>query len=138
MASRRGELIWAGGSALVALAIALLAQPLPPLLHAAEDEGWARGLEFGALTFVFWIALAALGFLRAKIAMGLRGVSAERTVEDEREALAKVREETLDLARDLLRIEKAMSERQEDFERRVRELESLAVGASPMPQGDES
>lgn len=63
---------------LIAGAVALFVEPLPPLARATSpSEGWARGIEFGVLVFVLWMALGAVGLIQAKISVGLDGVSAE-------------------------------------------------------------
>jgi hypothetical protein len=76
--SRRIELISALVAVVVAATIALLAEPLPPLLEATDDEWWARGIEFSVITFALWMALSVVGFMRGKIAVGPGGVTAER------------------------------------------------------------
>lgn len=98
---RRIELGLAALGVVIAGAIALLVAPLPPLARATSpSEGWARGIEFGALVFVLWMAFGAVGLMQAKISVGLDGVSAERSGLDElsEDAARQVRDATRSLA----------------------------------------
>lgn len=148
MDRRKRELVWAGAAVLAAAVIALLATPPPPMLRAVEDEAWARGIEFVVLTFVFWTALATLGILHAKVALGLDGISAERQNQDrEGEALRGVREANLELAQEVVhqqRIVRELRGSQEELEQRVRRLEAdmpvtqSSVGARDTEDGSRS
>jgi cytochrome c biogenesis factor len=122
MPHRRLEFLCALTAVLAALLVALTAKPLPPLLDAVGDDAWARGIEFGLLTFSLLVLLAAVGILRSKITIG--PVGAEPLV------LAAT-QETIDATRhlgermkDLATIVDLLAQQNQALEKRVEALSS--------------
>jgi len=125
---RRVELVVAALAVATAAAVALLADPLPPLERATHPSAaWARGIEFAALVLVLWMALGILGFMQAKIGVGPHGVSGERAALDaiSDDAVREIRDGTkslADIVRRLVDTTESMLVAQRETSERVDEL----------------
>ncbi len=76
--TRRIELVWVALSVAVAGAIAGFAAPFPPLARYIDSSAWTRGVEFVLVIIVLWALLSAVGIIRAKIGIGIDGLTVER------------------------------------------------------------
>jgi hypothetical protein len=112
------EASFAVAAIVTALLIAVLAEPLPPLLDAVEDEGWARGIEFGLVTFALLSVLAAVGILRSKISIGPGGISAERVAIEASKESVDAAQHLAARVKDLATIVDLSAQQNQDFQAR--------------------
>jgi hypothetical protein len=104
---RHHELLLAFLCVAAAVVIAVLATPFPPLSRWIRDDDWTRFAEVVVLTLVFWMALAALGFVPTKFSFSTTGVTIERIeIDDKATATAvAIKNDTIELVHDVARLE---------------------------------
>jgi hypothetical protein len=132
MTHRRLEFLCAAAAVVVALLVALMAKPLPPLLDAAQDEAWTRAIEFGVLTFALLVLLAAVGVLRSKITIGPGGVSAERLAIEATQESVDAARHLGERVKDLATIVDLLAQQNQDLQKRVDALSAGERTATPL------